>query len=118
MNSLVVFIGGGLGSLMRYGVSLALGEMSFPLATFAANIIGCFLIGAFGSASVRFAWGETTRLLLMAGLCGGFTTFSTFSRESLALAQAGRWCAFVAYAVGSVSLGIAAVALGYWTAKQ
>lgn len=72
----------------------------------------------FGGWASRFGWGEGMRLMLTTDLCGGFTTFSTFSKESLALAEAGRWCAFAAYAVGSVSVGIVAVALGYWLAKN
>ena len=56
--------------------------------------------------------------MLTTGLCGGFTTFSTFSKESLAFAEAGRWCAFAAYAIGSVTIGIVAVAFGYWLAKN
>ena len=70
------------------------------------------------SNSERFGWSEAVRLALTVGLCGGFTTFSTFSKESLALAQSGRWCAFVAYAIGSIAIGLAAVVLGYFIARQ
>ena len=117
MNVLAVFIGGGLGSLMRYGLSLAIGSRGFPLATLAANVAGCFLIGCFGAAGARFSWGETTRLLLTVGLCGGFTTFSTFSKDSLALLEGGSYGLFTIYAAGSISIGIAATALGFWIVK-
>ena len=117
MNALVVFIGGGLGSLLRYGLSLAIGSRGFPLATLAANVAGCFLIGIFGAAGARFSWNETTRLLLTVGLCGGFTTFSTFSKDSLALLEGGSYGLFTIYAAESISIGIAATALGFWLVK-
>ena len=118
MNALVVFIGGGAGSVLRYAVGLCIGTAAFPWATLAVNICGSLAIGLFGGLSERFGWPEAVRLALMVGLCGGFTTFSTFSKESLALAQSGRWSAFAAYTLGSAALGIAAVALGYLIAKQ
>ena len=117
MNALVVFIGGGLGSLMRYGLTLAIGSRGFPLATLAANAAGCFLIGIFGAADARFSWSETTRLLLTVGLCGGFTTFSTFSKESLSLLESGSYGLFALYVAGSIAIGIAATALGFWIVK-
>lgn len=118
MNALFVFLGGGAGSVLRYLVGLWIGSAAFPWATFAVNAVGSFAIGLLGGWASRFGWSEETRLLLTTGLCGGFTTFSTFSKESLAIAEAGRWSAFAAYAFGSVAVGIAAVALGYWTARH
>ena len=118
MNALFVFLGGGTGSVLRYLVGLWIGSAAFPWATFAVNAVGSFAIGLLGGWASRFGWSEETRLLLTTGLCGGFTTFSTFSKESLAIAEAGRWSAFAAYAFGSVAVGIAAVALGYWTARH
>ena len=118
MNALFVFLGGGAGSVLRYFVGLWIGSAAFPWATFAVNAVGSFAIGLLGGLASRFCWGEALRLSLTVGLCGGFTTFSTFSKESLALAEAGRWCAFAAYAIGSVAIGIAAVALGYWITRH
>ena len=118
MNFLLVFVGGGVGSVLRYSVGLCIGAAAFPWATLAVNICGSLAIGLFGGWSERFAWTEAVRLALTVGLCGGFTTFSTFSKESLALAQSGRWLAFSAYALGSFAFGLAAVALGYLIAKQ
>ena len=118
MNFLWVFIGGGIGSVLRYAVGLCIGAAAFPWATLAVNVGGSFAIGLLGGWASRFGWGETLRLSLTVGLCGGFTTFSTFSKESLALAETGRWCAFAAYAIGSVAIGIAAVALGYWITRH
>ena len=117
MNAIVVFIGGGIGSLMRYGLSLAIGTHVFPFATLAANVAGCFLIGMFGAGGTHFCTTETTRLLLTTGLCGGFTTFSTFSKESLVLIEGGNYGLFALYTAGSVALGIAAAAFGFWIVK-
>ena len=118
MNVLMVFLGGGTGSVLRYLVGMWIGSAVFPWATFAVNAVGSLAIGLFGGWAARFGWSDEMRLLLTTGLCGGFTTFSTFSKESLALAEAGRWCAFAAYAIGSVAIGIAAVALGYWITRH
>lgn len=117
MKVVFVFLGGGVGSVLRYLVALAI-PAAFPWATLAVNVGGSLAIGLFGGWSERFGWPEALRLALTVGLCGGFTTFSTFSKESLALAQSGRWCAFAAYVFGSVALGLAAVMLGYAVAKQ
>ena len=118
MSFLWVFIGGGIGSVLRYAVGLCIGAAAFPWATLAVNVGGSLAIGLFGGWSERFGWSEAVRLALTVGLCGGFTTFSTFSKESLALVQSGRWCAFVAYVIGSVAIGLAAVVLGYFIARQ
>ncbi len=118
MNFFLVFIGGGFGSVLRYAVGLFIGAAGFPWATLAVNVGGSFAIGLFGGWSERFGWSEAVRLALTVGLCGGFTTFSTFSKESLALVQSGRWGSFALYALGSFAIGIAAVAMGYLIAKQ
>ena len=119
MNSvLLVFLGGGTGSVLRYLVGMWISSAAFPWAMLAVNAVGSLAIGLFGGWAARFGWSDEMRLLLTTGLCGGFTTFSTFSKESLALAEAGRWCAFAAYAIGSVAIGIAAVALGYWITRH
>ena len=118
MNALFIFLGGGTGSVLRYLVGMWIDSTAFPWATFAVNAVGSLAIGLFGGWAARFGWSEALRLSLTTGLCGGFTTFSTFSKESLAIAEAGRWSAFAAYAFGSVAVGIAAVALGYWTARH
>lgn len=118
INSFCIFVGGGIGSVLRYAVGLCIGAAAFPWATLAVNVGGSLAIGLFGGWSERFGWPDAVRLALTVGLCGGFTTFSTFSKESLALAQSGRWGAFAACALGSVALGLAAVAAGFWMAKN
>jgi len=84
MNALFVFLGGGTGSVLRYLAGMWIGSTAFPWATFAVNAVGSFAIGLLGGWASRFGWSEALRLSLTVGLCGGFTTFSTFSKESLA----------------------------------
>lgn len=109
LKLLLIFIGGGSGSIFRY----LLGQLAHGYyATFACNIIGCFLIGLFNSQAARLGWSEEVRLMLTVGLCGGFTTFSTFSNESLALLQSGNILTFTAYITLSIVLGVLAVLAG------
>ena len=111
---LAVFVGGGAGSLLRYGLGLFLrrGDGLFPCGTFAANVLGCFLIGLFYALSSRLSLSAEVRLLLTTGLCGGFTTFSTFSYESLQLFQQEHYLLFFTYILGSLLLGRLAAWLG------
>lgn len=113
---LAVFLGGGVGSVMRYGIQLLLHERivpyNFPWATFAVNIIGSFLIGLFYALSAKFNLSDQMRLFLTAGLCGGFTTFSTFCNDSLALLRSGELMMFCVYMILSITLGILAVVAG------
>ena len=108
-----------MGGIARYLISLAMKGMgsAFPWATMTANIAGCLLFGLLWAAFNRVNASSQLSLLLIVGFCGGFTTFSTFSKESLSLLQAGNYFSFIVYALGSVVLGIVAVALGYTWAK-
>jgi fluoride exporter len=92
MNFLLVFLGGGFGSLVRYGISLTITrlEINFPLATLISNIAACFFIGVLTAATTKGNLSDAHRLLLATGFCGGFSTFSTFSNETLQLAQNGQ----------------------------
>ena len=117
---LIVGAGSFLGGSARYIVSLFMHSTGngFPWATFTVNIIGSLFIGLIWGMMVRHpnmpSW---LPLLLMTGFCGGFTTFSTFSKESLALLQSENYMIFLFYVIGSITLGIAAVTLGYLTTK-
>lgn len=111
MNLLLIAAGGAAGSLLRYGVQKML-NLQFPLGTLAVNIVGCFLIGCLWAFSVK-GLGEGMRLLLMTGFCGGFTTFSAFTFESVHMLTAGRWAAFFIYAFASVAGGMLSTFLGY-----
>lgn len=113
---ILVFIGGGIGSVLRYATSLALKNTAysnlFPWSTFIVNILGSFLIGFLTCLALKNALNPDLRLLLIVGLCGGFTTFSTFANESLILLKDHSYITFLAYTILSISLGILAVALG------
>lgn len=101
--------------MLRYLIGLVATSASvgkFPLGTFVCNIVGCLLIGLLSALASRLGWSEETRLLLTVGLCGGFTTFSTFSRESLNLLTSGETLIFAVYLLSSIVLGIAAVWAG------
>ena len=112
---LFVALGGALGSVARYlAVQLVIRfqPQPFPLGTMAVNIIGSFLIGVL-MARFAAADSESSRLFLVTGILGGFTTFSAFSWDTLALIQRGSWGQAALYVVGSVVLSFVAVALGW-----
>jgi CrcB protein len=110
---LLVAAGGAVGSVLRYAVQRLVPAQSFPYNTFAVNLVGCLLIGMLWALLLKGTIGNDGRLLLMTGLCGGFTTFSAFSLESLQLLQTGRTIQFFFYVVLSVALGLLATFLGY-----
>ena len=113
MTSLAwVALGSALGGMARYGVSTWASVWSsgpFPWPTFVVNVVGSLVMGAVAAASGH----ETFRLFVMVGLCGGFTTFSAFSLQTLDLLRAGQWAAAAANAVLSVMGCVVAVALGH-----
>jgi len=109
---ILIFIGGGLGSVLRALSGRLFASLTFPWGTLTVNVLGSFLIGLLYALFSRQILGEEYRLLLAVGLCGGFTTFSTFSNESLHLLRAGQWIPFILYAAGSVVMGLLAVWAG------
>ena len=115
-NILLVGLGGGLGSMARYLCQRWFAfhfSYSFPWASFAVNITGCFLIGLLWGLSFRsFDSNESWKLFLMTGLCGGFTTFSAFTLEGIGLIKEQKLLLFFAYAAGSVLLGLLATFIG------
>ena len=113
---LLVGLGSGLGGMCRYLVSqlLVTTQNGFPWGTFTVNIVGSLLIGLLWGLSSRLpSLSPVLTLLFMVGFCGGFTTFSTFSREGLTLLQMQNYTLFLLYTLGSVVLGILAVMMGY-----
>jgi CrcB protein len=113
----LIFGAGGLGALARYGVQSAIGRAtatSFPVGTLLVNVLGCFAIGYLatlfaGSVPLR----EEYRFAVLVGLLGGFTTFSTFGLETVALLESGAWAQASANVVLSSSLAILAVWVGH-----
>ena len=113
-----IFIGGGVGSVLRYLAQISINErmsgIGFPFSwgTFIVNIAGSLLIGLFYSVSERWNLSMEMRLFLTAGLCGGFTTFSTFSNDGLSLLRGEFYGTFLLYALLSIGLGLVAVLAG------
>ena len=87
MGFIFVGLGGAIGAILRYSIGLIPINMSFPLKTLLINILGSFLIGLFAGFFSSFNVSKNLRLLLETGLCGGFTTFSTFSLENINLLE-------------------------------
>lgn len=116
-NFLYVMLGGAIGSALRYLVGLACQNfrwLSMPWGTLIVNIAGCFLLGSlWGWLSRSAQMGSSLALFLTVGLCGGFTTFSTFSKEALMMLQNGNFLTFAVYVLTSIILGIAFVGVGY-----
>lgn len=117
---LLVFIGGGFGSVLRYilGKYLNNAESGIPFGTFAANILGSLLIGIIlGLAAKNETLTQNQTLLLATGFCGGFTTFSTFAYENHVFLKAGDFTSFAFYTIGSFIVGFLAVFLGIYAVR-
>ncbi len=117
---LLVFLGGGLGSLLRYIISRTFNTyfQHFYLGTFLVNIIGCLIIGLVLGVSYKSnLLSQNQTLLLTTGFCGGFTTFSTFALENQTLLKSGEILHFSFYTIASIAVGIFAVIVGLWLSK-
>jgi CrcB protein len=117
---LLVFLGGGVGSTVRFLISRNFNSyfQSFFLGTFLVNSIGCLLFGLFIGLSFRGNYlTDQQTLLLTTGFCGGFTTFSAFAFEKYELLNNGAYLQFLLYFTSSILIGVLAVALGVWLAK-
>jgi fluoride exporter len=117
VNILLIAIGGALGSVARYAVSSFVQNAAptlFPFGTFAVNVLGCSLFGVIaGAAEQRFVLGPEARALILIGLLGGFTTFSTFSFETLQLVRDGQLAWAAMNIAGQVAAGLAGLWIGF-----
>jgi CrcB protein len=120
---LFVVAGGAIGTLARHLISLAAAPFSqaLPWGTIGINILGSFVIGFFGTLTLahgRYPVAENARLFVMVGFCGGFTTFSSFSLQTLDLMRNGALARAAINVVASVALCVAAVAAGHLIAAH
>ena len=119
-NLIYIFLGGGTGSLLRFLISNYTQKLwninSFPLGTFLVNISGCFLIGCLSAYFLKID--NSLKYLLLPGLCGGYTTFSTFSAENFSLYQNSNYSILIFYSLSSLIIGILMVFLGFQVAKN
>ena len=120
INCLFVALGGAVGSVSRYllGLLPVKAAAGFPLTTLVINVTGAFLIGLLTAlAGKHTGFDPRLMLLLKVGLCGGFTTFSTFCNETVQLMQGGRTALAALYVVLSLALGAGAVFAGQWAVR-
>jgi CrcB protein len=125
MSYLWVMVGSALGGLLRFTISkLAIPldtGLGFPIGTVLINVIGSFAIGYFGTLTAhgaKYPASENMRIFVMIGICGGFTTFSSFSLQTFDLARSGAWGRALANIVLSVVLCVAAIAVGHRLAQH
>ena len=122
MDALIVILGAGLGGGARHGVNVVVTRLmpglTFPLATLIINLLGSFLMGVLAEAFVlRGSGGHPLRLLLTTGVLGGFTTFSTFALDAVALYERGQLAAAALYLLLSVAGGLAGLVAGLALAR-
>jgi CrcB protein len=118
---LIIGTGGFIGSIARYAIGLLglkIFQGTFPLGTFAANMIGCLLVGIIFGLFEKDLLSSNWRFFLATGFCGGFTTFSTFSLENIQMLRSGEYVSFFLYAGLSILLGLFLTFLGIIAVKH
>ncbi len=122
LHFLLVGLGGALGAMMRHGINMASLKLigpDFPYGTLTANILGSLLIGILAGCFAHFAsWTQELRLFLVVGLLGGFTTFSSFSLDTILLFEKGAITQSILYVVASFGLSLSAALAGLWLIRQ
>lgn len=121
-NLLIVGAGGFLGSVARYASSVTIDQKLnsvFPYGTFTVNLVGAFMLGlVYGLAAQNSNDVSGTKLFLITGFCGGFTTFSTFAFENFNLLANRMTATSIIYSLSSLVLGVLLVWIGIWITKQ
>lgn len=119
---IIIFAGGGLGSVVRYLLGRWINQLAgvtFPYGTLTVNVIACIVLGAVvGLVDQRNALSQTSRIFWTIGFCGGFSTFSTFSLETVNLFNNSQGYLAIAYVLASVVLCIGAILLGMWISRS
>ncbi len=117
MQVLAIFVGGGIGSLLRYLISLRFKSMllwGLPWPTILANGLASLLLGYFTAIAIKDGFSAPWRGLLMIGLCGGFSTFSTFGLETYTLLSGGEYVAALSNIILSVVVSLLCILIGFW----
>ena len=114
---LLAGLGGTIGSILRFLAGIAFRSALFPFSTLLVNLSGSFLIGLFMGWYTRNAISGDAKILLVTGICGGFTTLSALSWENLQLLQEGKYGLLIGYSLITVIGGLACVAIGYYFTK-
>jgi CrcB protein len=112
---LLIFVGGGAGSLCRYALAGQVNVWAggrFPVGTLVVNVLGCLIIGVVARYVLNMQTDVMQRAALITGFCGGFTTFSTFSYETIGLVAGGEWVKATLYVGASVIACLAGTAIG------
>src|SRR5437764_11124604 len=120
MIYLLIALGGAVGSLLRYLLGGAVQRMTasgFPIGTMFVNVSGCFVIGVLVRQFMNMQLSLELRALLIVGFCGGFTTFSTFSADTLGLIEGGEYTRATGYVILSVTLSLLATFAGMATMR-
>jgi CrcB protein len=123
MTYLWVAIGSAIGGVLRYAIARWMEPVSagFPWGTFVVNVLGCFVIGYFGTLTLaggRYTVAESWRVFVMVGICGGFTTFSSFSLQTFERLRNGAGGVAAAYVLASVVVCLAGVWAGHALAQR
>ncbi|MEN9345056.1 MAG: fluoride efflux transporter CrcB [Bacteroidota bacterium] len=120
MNVVLVFLGGGIGAVLRWLIQLLLGKSDgngFAWATFTVNCFGSLLIGLLAALALKFKWSEASVLLLMTGVLGGFTTYSAFAMDSLQMLKQQQWALAIQYILSTNIMALLCCALGFYLVK-
>jgi CrcB protein len=123
-QTLLVFIGGGIGAAARHGVNIGAARVAgigFPWGTLTVNVVGSFVMGLFAgffAFKAGASWAQDTRLFLTTGVLGGFTTFSAFSLDTALMWERGNFAMAAGYIVLSVGLSVLGLFLGLWLVRM